>query len=143
MNAAPGPKSGRDGASRTQTSPATAGRGDATSIGTKRAVRSRALPSSPRDPTLRSRPPARVDRAARVRGCSTAYGLLPAAAIRAPRLAGQRISVTVFDERVNAREQPGALRGRDRAPQREREEADAAAQTAAHASGHDAGLNDR
>jgi len=51
--------------------------------------------------------------------------------------------VTILDECVDAGQQHREKRGSDRAPQREREEADAAAQTTAHALGHDAGLNDR
>ena len=49
----------------------------------------------------------------------------------------------VFNEGVDAREQDREQRRHDGAPERERENADAAAQTTAHRSGGDAGLNDR
>jgi hypothetical protein len=80
-----------------------------------------------RELSLGPRPPARVDGAARVRRRPAPHGLLPAAAIGAPGLAGQRISLPLLDERVDAREQYGDQRSRDRAPQREREEAEAPA----------------
>ena len=92
---------------------------------------------------LGSRSPARVDRTAGVRRRTTLHGLPSAAAIGPPRLTGQRITVTILNEGVDAREKHRKQCGRDRAPQSEREKADAAAQTAAHALGHDAGLNDR
>jgi len=91
-------------ARRTQMSPAIAGRADdAASVAT----------------SLGPRPPARIDRAACVRRRAATHTVLPAAAIGAPRSTGQRIAVTVFDERVDARQQHGEQRSGDRAPQRE------------------------
>jgi len=83
-------------------------------------------------PSRGPRPAARVDRASCVRRCAASHTLLPAGAIGAPRFTGQRIAVTVFDERVDAREQYREHSRGDRAPQREHQEADATAQAAAH-----------
>jgi hypothetical protein len=51
--------------------------------------------------------------------------------------------MAILNESVNARQQYGEQRRRDRAPQREGEQADATTQTAAHALCRYAGLNDR
>lgn len=51
--------------------------------------------------------------------------------------------MSLLDEGIHAREQDREERRRDRAPQCEREQANAAAEATAHELCRDAGLNDR
>src|SRR5438876_11412064 len=132
MNPALGPETGPDGASKTQMSPATAGRADDIPI----AIKSR-------DPRLRSRPSARIDGPARVRRRPATHRFLPAAAIGPPRSTCHRIGVALLDERVHTSEQHGKQGCHDRPPQCEHEQAETPAQATAHRLYRGPGLNDR